>query len=35
MRDNLVKRLFSQRAGYWKPDGEGMGVYSPLGWGQR
>jgi len=29
MRDNLIKRLFSQRTGYWKPDGEGMEVYSP------
>jgi glyoxylase-like metal-dependent hydrolase (beta-lactamase superfamily II) len=33
MRDNLVKRLFSQRTGYWKSDGEGMEVYSRAEWG--
>jgi glyoxylase-like metal-dependent hydrolase (beta-lactamase superfamily II) len=33
MRDNLVKRLFNQRTGYWKSDGEGVEVYSPAEWG--
>lgn len=28
MRDNLIQRLFSQRTGYWKSDGEGVDVYS-------
>ena len=24
MRDNFIKRLYHQRTGYWKPDGEGL-----------
>ncbi len=28
MRDNLIKRLYQQRTGYWKADGDGMEVYS-------
>ena len=28
MRDNLVKRLYQQRTGYWKADGEGMEVFT-------
>lgn len=28
MRDNLVKRVFQQRRGYWKADGEGIEVLS-------
>jgi hypothetical protein len=32
MRDNLIKRLFSQRTGYWKTDGEGIEVYSRPEW---
>jgi glyoxylase-like metal-dependent hydrolase (beta-lactamase superfamily II) len=28
MRDNLIKRLYQQRTGYWKSDGEGMEVPS-------
>jgi glyoxylase-like metal-dependent hydrolase (beta-lactamase superfamily II) len=33
MRDNLIKRLFNQRTGYWKSDGEGLEVYTPAEWG--
>src|SRR6185369_10696017 len=28
MRDNLVKRVYQQKTGYWKADGEGMEVFS-------
>jgi glyoxylase-like metal-dependent hydrolase (beta-lactamase superfamily II) len=28
MRENLIKRLYAQRTGYWKPDGEGVEVLS-------
>lgn len=28
MRDNVIARLYQQRTGYWKPDGEGMEVYT-------
>ena len=28
MRDNLIQRLHLQRVGYWKPDGEGMEVFT-------
>ena len=28
MRENLIKRLYQQRSGYWKADGEGLEVYS-------
>jgi glyoxylase-like metal-dependent hydrolase (beta-lactamase superfamily II) len=30
MRDNLIKRIYAQHTGYWKTDGEGMEVFSPL-----
>jgi glyoxylase-like metal-dependent hydrolase (beta-lactamase superfamily II) len=33
MRDNLIKREYNQRTGYWKSDGEGMAVFSPAEWG--
>ncbi len=29
MRDNVIARLYQQRTGYWKSDGEGMEVYTP------
>jgi glyoxylase-like metal-dependent hydrolase (beta-lactamase superfamily II) len=29
MRENFVKRVYHQRSGYWKPDGEGIEVVSP------
>jgi glyoxylase-like metal-dependent hydrolase (beta-lactamase superfamily II) len=32
MRDNFIQRLFTQRTGYWKADGEGMAVFSPDEW---
>jgi len=32
MRDNFVKRVYHQSAGYWKPDGEGMEVLAPAEW---
>jgi glyoxylase-like metal-dependent hydrolase (beta-lactamase superfamily II) len=28
MRDNVIARLYEQRTGYWKSDGEGMEVYT-------
>jgi hypothetical protein len=28
MRENLVKRVYQQRTGYWKTDGEGIEVFS-------
>jgi glyoxylase-like metal-dependent hydrolase (beta-lactamase superfamily II) len=32
MRDNFIKRLYAQRTGYWKSDGEGMAVFSTGEW---
>jgi len=32
MRDNLVKRVHHQRSGYWKPDGEGIEVFTAAEW---
>jgi glyoxylase-like metal-dependent hydrolase (beta-lactamase superfamily II) len=32
MRDQLMKRVYHQRTGYWKPDGEGMEVFAPKEW---
>lgn len=32
MRENLVKRVYHQRSGYWKPDGEGIEVVMPDEW---
>jgi glyoxylase-like metal-dependent hydrolase (beta-lactamase superfamily II) len=32
MRDNFIQRLFAQRTGYWKADGEGMAVFSTDEW---
>jgi len=34
MRDNLVERDYVQRTGYWKPDGEGMEVFTRAEWGR-
>ncbi len=28
MRENAIKRLYAQYTGYWKPDGEGIAVFS-------
>jgi glyoxylase-like metal-dependent hydrolase (beta-lactamase superfamily II) len=32
VRDNFIKRLYHQRSGYWKPDGEGLEVLAPREW---
>jgi glyoxylase-like metal-dependent hydrolase (beta-lactamase superfamily II) len=32
MRDQLITRVYQQRTGYWKPDGEGMEVLAPKDW---
>lgn len=32
MRENVIKRLYHQRTGYWKPDGEGMETFTPTEW---
>jgi len=32
MRDNFIKRVYLQRTGYWKPDGEGLEVVAPKEW---
>jgi glyoxylase-like metal-dependent hydrolase (beta-lactamase superfamily II) len=32
MRENFVKRIYHQRSGYWKPDGEGLEVLAPKEW---
>jgi glyoxylase-like metal-dependent hydrolase (beta-lactamase superfamily II) len=32
MRDQFMKRVYYQRTGYWKPDGEGMEVFAPKEW---
>ena len=31
-RDQLITRVYHQRTGYWKPDGEGMEVFAPEEW---
>jgi glyoxylase-like metal-dependent hydrolase (beta-lactamase superfamily II) len=31
-RDQLIKRVYHQRTGYWKPDGDGMEVFAPKEW---
>jgi glyoxylase-like metal-dependent hydrolase (beta-lactamase superfamily II) len=31
-RDQLITRVYHQRTGYWKPDGEGMEVFAPNEW---
>jgi glyoxylase-like metal-dependent hydrolase (beta-lactamase superfamily II) len=33
MRDNAIQRIHAQRSGYWKPDGEGMAVFTDAEWG--
>jgi len=32
MRDNVIRRMYQQRTGYWLPDGEGIDVFSPSEW---
>ena len=32
MRDNFIKRLYLQRTGYWKTDGEGLETVAPGEW---
>jgi glyoxylase-like metal-dependent hydrolase (beta-lactamase superfamily II) len=32
VRENFIKRLYHQRTGYWKPDGEGIEVVAPREW---
>jgi hypothetical protein len=32
MRENVIKRIYHQRTGYWKPDGEGMEQFAPAEW---
>ncbi len=32
VRENFIKRVFHQRTGYWKPDGEGLEVLAPTEW---
>src|SRR6202022_120799 len=32
MRDNIIKREYHQRSGYWKPEGEGIEQHAPLEW---
>lgn len=32
MRDNFIKRVYHQRTGYWKPDGEGLEHFAPKEW---
>jgi glyoxylase-like metal-dependent hydrolase (beta-lactamase superfamily II) len=31
-RDQFIQRVYQQRTGYWKPDGEGMEVFAPEEW---
>lgn len=31
-RDHLLARVYHQRTGYWKPDGEGVEVFAPKEW---
>jgi glyoxylase-like metal-dependent hydrolase (beta-lactamase superfamily II) len=33
-RDNLISRVYQQRTGYWKPNGEGVEVFSDAQWAQ-
>jgi glyoxylase-like metal-dependent hydrolase (beta-lactamase superfamily II) len=32
MRDNVIKRVYHQQSGYWKPDGEGVEHLAPAEW---
>src|SRR6266851_3306397 len=32
MRDNVIKRVYHQQSGYWKPDGEGVENLAPVEW---
>jgi glyoxylase-like metal-dependent hydrolase (beta-lactamase superfamily II) len=32
MRDNVIKRVYHQRSGYWQPDGEGVENLAPVEW---
>jgi len=31
-RDNFMKRVYHQRTGYWRPDGEGLEYFAPKEW---
>jgi glyoxylase-like metal-dependent hydrolase (beta-lactamase superfamily II) len=31
-RDQVIQRVYHQRTGYWKPDGDGMEVFAPKEW---
>jgi glyoxylase-like metal-dependent hydrolase (beta-lactamase superfamily II) len=33
-RNNLISRVYNQRTGYWKPDGEGVELFSDGEWAQ-
>src|SRR6266511_1616857 len=33
-RNNLISHVYNQRTGYWKPDGEGVELFSDGEWGQ-
>lgn len=33
-RNNLISRVYQQRTGYWKPDGEGVEVFTDGEWAQ-
>src|SRR5260370_350515 len=35
MRDNIIKRVYHQQSGYWKPDGEGIEDLAPVEWAGR
>lgn len=32
VRDNFIRRVYHQRTGYWKPDGDGIEVVAPKEW---
>ena len=32
MREQFIKRVYLQRTGYWKPDGEGLELFTPNEW---
>ena len=32
MREQFIKRVYLQRTGYWKPDGEGLELFTPKEW---
>jgi len=32
MREQFIRRVYLQRTGYWKPDGEGLELFTPNAW---